>query len=60
MMTDDTTRADETPQDEHLRCVVDALQVGTRVCPREPLPEPSPLHLALLDALANATTWRRY
>jgi len=44
---------DEPAHDAHLACVVDALLVGCRVCPR-----PSPLHRALLDAIVNSTTWR--
>ena len=39
--------------DQHLACVADALQVGSRV-----VPQPTPLHLALLDAVARSTTWR--
>ena len=53
-----TIRSSETQTDEHLRCVTSALIVGTRVCPREPLPAATPLHRALLDAIANSTTWR--
>ena len=45
-------------RDQHLACVRDALLVGTRVCPREPAPEPSPLPRLLVEALVGSTTWR--
>ena len=54
-----TIRARESqPGDTLGACVLDALLVGTRVVPREPLPAATPLHRALLDAIANSTTWR--
>ena len=48
----DTIRAPQ-PGDALGACIADALQVGTRV-----VPQPTPLHLALLDAVARSTTWR--
>ena len=53
-----TIRSSETQTDEHLRCVTSALMVGTRVCPREPLPEPAPLSRALVEMLWQARGWR--
>jgi hypothetical protein len=44
----------ETQTDEHLRCISDALMVGTRVVLREP----TLLHIALVRAMENSTTWR--
>ena len=46
------------PGDALGACVLDALTVSVRVVPREPLPAATPLHRALLDAIANSTTWR--
>ena len=50
-----TIRSSESQTDEHLACIRDALLVGTRVCPRAP----TPLHMALVEAIANSTTWRK-
>ncbi len=77
------------PGDALGACVLDALLVGTRVVPREPLPEPdcpccaterddgdccctescpiggtglpepTPLHRALIKAMVRSTTWQR-
>ena len=50
-----TEQQDEPAHDAHLACVVDALLVGCRVCPR-----PSPLRDALMRAVGGETTnrWR--
>jgi len=49
-----TTEEQQSPHGDALgACVVDALLVGCRVCPR-----PSPLRDALLRAVAGATTRR--